>query len=84
MLVLFGLTLRRAHEPQFSNCILSYGDNHDLLKVFFFFFITNDAAVNIYAHKSWCTCVIISIGSVLHVKLLHQIFLRLMIGISEA
>ena len=51
---------------------------------FFFFFITNDAAVNIYAHKSWCTCVIISIGSVLHVKLLHQIFLRLMIGISEA
>ena len=84
MSVLFGLTVRRAHEPQFSNCILSYGDNHDLLTVFFLNFITNEATVNIFVHKSWCTCVIISIGSVLHVKLLCQIFLRLTIGISGA
>lgn len=85
MSVLCGLTVRRAHEPQFSNCIVSYGDNHDLLTVFFFLnFIINEAAVNIFVHKSWCTCVIISIGSVLHVKLLHQIFLRLTIGISGA
>ena len=84
MLVLFGLTVRRAYEPQFSNCIISYGDNHDLLTGFFFFFLTNDAAVNIYVHKSWCSCVIISIGSVLHVKLLHQMFLKLMKGVSGA
>ena len=49
-----------------------------------FFFLTNDAAVNIYVHKSWCSCVIISIGSVLHVKLLHQMFLKLMKGVSGA
>ena len=85
MLVLFGLTVHRAYEPRFSNCIISYGDNHDLLTVFFFFFFfTNDASVNIYVHKSWCSCVIISIGSVMHVKLLHQMFLKLMIGVSGA
>ena len=38
---------------QFSNCILSYGDNHDLLTVFFLNFITNEATVNIFVHKSW-------------------------------
>ena len=54
------------------------------LQFFFFFFFTTDASVNIYVHKSWCSCVIISIGSVLHVKLLHQMFLKLMIGVSGA